>query len=213
MDYPGRISRIRVELESYHLSTRCLLRTFRTFATSADSRAAQESVEVEAPLFTDGRYAEQAAAEVVGAKIVIAKGAALIAAAKQAKRLKKASVGIEAEHLSVSAGDALAEVLPKGIRLKSTRGIVEALRMIKEPAEIDLLREAIDLGCELFRRPSRRFGRVSRKLGLLRRSSMPRERTARRGCRSRRSWRQDRVRRCRTAWRAQRPSRLKDSWS
>ena len=106
-------------------------------------------VGAKATFFTDGRYAEQAAAEVVGAKVVIAKGPAISAAAKQSTRSGKRTVGIEAEHLSVSERDFVAEELPKGVRLKPTRGLVEGLRMIKEQAELDLMREAIELGCDL----------------------------------------------------------------
>jgi Xaa-Pro aminopeptidase len=150
MDFKGRISRLaevmsRERLDALLVTHLPNIRYLCGFTGSAGVLL----VGPKPVFFTDGRYAEQAAAEVVGARVVIAKGAALIAVAKQAGRLKKGSIGIEAEHLSVSAGDALAEVLPKGIRLKSTGGMVEALRMIKEPAEIDLMREAIDLGCEL----------------------------------------------------------------
>ena len=106
-------------------------------------------VGAKATFFTDGRYAEQAAEEVIGAKVIIAKGPALSAAAKQSTRSGKRTVGIEAEHLSVSDRDWVAEEVPKGVRLKSTRGLVQNLRMIKEQAEVDLIREAIELGCEL----------------------------------------------------------------
>jgi Xaa-Pro aminopeptidase len=150
MDFKGRISRLAEVMSRERLDALLVTHLPNIRYLCGFTGSAGVLLVGPAPVFfTDGRYAEQAAAEVVGARVVIAKGAALIAAAKQAGRLKKGSVGIEAEHLSVSAGDALAEVLPKGIRLKSTGGMVEALRMIKEPAEIDLMREAIDLGCEL----------------------------------------------------------------
>jgi Xaa-Pro aminopeptidase len=100
-------------------------------------------------LFTDGRYAEQAAEQVNGAKVVIAKGPSATAAAKQAGRTKKGKIGIEADHMSVAVRDFLAENLPDRVRLTATRGMVESLRMIKEPAEIDSVRAAIDLGCDL----------------------------------------------------------------
>jgi Xaa-Pro aminopeptidase len=99
--------------------------------------------------FTDGRYAEQAAAEVVGAKVVIAKGPALTAAVKHASRARKGVLGIDAEHMSVSARDNVAESLGKGVRIKPASGLIEGLRILKERPEIDLMREAIDLGCDL----------------------------------------------------------------
>lgn len=99
--------------------------------------------------FTDGRYAEQAEKEVSDAKVVIAKGPALVAAAKQASRMKKRRLGVEAEHLNVSGYDAVVDALPKSVRLAATRGLIEELRMIKEPVEIDCVRAAVELGCDL----------------------------------------------------------------
>jgi Xaa-Pro aminopeptidase len=150
MDYKGRMSRVAELMRRERLDA--LLVTHLPNIRYLCGFTGSTGVLLVGPrpaFFTDGRYAEQAAAEIVGVKVVIAKGSALVAAAKQAGKVKKGSVGIEAEHLSVSAGDALAEVLPKSIRLKATHLMVESLRMIKEPAEIDLMREAIDLGCEL----------------------------------------------------------------
>ncbi len=99
--------------------------------------------------FTDGRYAEQAQAEVVGAKIVIERGPALSAAAKQTGRTKIGKVGFEAEHMTVASRGVLATELPKGVRLVATRGLIERLRVIKDSAEIECIREAIELGCDL----------------------------------------------------------------
>ena len=45
--------------------------------------------------FTDGRYTEQARAEVKGARVVIAKGALVDAAAKLIGKLKSATLGFE----------------------------------------------------------------------------------------------------------------------
>lgn len=100
-----------------------------------------------AVFLTDGRYDLQASREVQNARVVIAKGPTLIAAAKTATRSK--SIGIEAEHLSVANRKIIAGVLPKGSRLKDTRGLVESLRMIKEPEEVALIRQAVDFGSDL----------------------------------------------------------------
>ncbi|HEU5403098.1 MAG TPA: Xaa-Pro peptidase family protein [Terriglobales bacterium] len=99
--------------------------------------------------FTDARYAEQAEKEVVGAKVVVATAAALIAASRQAARIKRGRLGVEADHLSLSAYDAIADALPKGVRLAATRSVVEQLRMLKEAAEIERIRSAVELGCNL----------------------------------------------------------------
>lgn len=100
-----------------------------------------------ATFFTDGRYDEQAHREVQNSRAVIAKGPTLCAAAKLAGRSK--SVGIEAEHLSVASRKLIAQQLPRGTRLKDTRAMVESLRMIKEPEEIELIRDAVEFGSDL----------------------------------------------------------------
>ncbi|MDT8070805.1 MAG: Xaa-Pro peptidase family protein [Terriglobia bacterium] len=150
MDYSGRIAQLRLAMQK----ARCdaLLVTHLPnvrYLCGFTGSAGVLLLSSRSFFFTDGRYAEQAAKEVVGAKVVITKSPALTAAAKQAGRMKRGHLGIEADHLSVTAAEAVADALPKGVRLASTRSIVEQLRMIKEPVEIELLRAAIDLGCEL----------------------------------------------------------------
>lgn len=99
--------------------------------------------------YTDGRYTEQARQEVRGARVVIAKGASLAAAATGLSQGALRSIGIEAEHLTVSALRTVASLLPKRSRLDETRGMVECLRMIKEPEEIERLRAAVAMGAAL----------------------------------------------------------------
>jgi Xaa-Pro aminopeptidase len=100
--------------------------------------------------FTDGRYTEQARQEVVGPRVVIAKGSALTAATKWLQKAKAATVGIEADHMSVSMRSALKGLMLPKTRLQETSGLIERLRVIKEPAEIERLREAVNLGSSLF---------------------------------------------------------------
>ena len=150
MNYAGRIKRLREEMIAARVDVLLVthlpnIRYLCGFTGSAGVLV----VGARCAFFTDGRYAEQAAAEVTGAKIAISKGPALIAATKQAGMARKGAVGIEAEHLSVFARDAVADSLPKGVRLKPTKGLVERLRMIKEAAEVEIMREAVDLGCDL----------------------------------------------------------------
>ena len=90
-------------------------------------------------LFTDGRYTAQAREEVSGARVVIVKGAALAAAVQWLGESlpKGARAGFEADHMTVSLREALGRLAPKGLRLVPLSGLVERLRMVKEPAEID----------------------------------------------------------------------------
>jgi Xaa-Pro aminopeptidase len=103
--------------------------------------------------FTDGRYTEQARAEVAGARVVIARKAPLAAAAewlqKKAGGRKRGVAGIESEHLSVAARALLGRLLAARVRLRPTAGAVERLRMVKESEELARLRAAARLGDSL----------------------------------------------------------------
>lgn len=99
-------------------------------------------------LLTDGRYTVQAREEVPAARVVIAKGALAAAAAQRAG---PGLLGFEAEHTTVQARDALRRGLGKAVRLKSTSGLVEKLRLIKDAEELGRLRRAVRLGSSVFR--------------------------------------------------------------
>lgn len=102
-------------------------------------------------LFVDGRYTEQAQRQAVGARVVTAKGAVLIAACElcAAKSLRR--IGIESDHLCVAALTTIEQTLGKGTRVVRLSGAVETLRLRKEPEEIDCIRQAVDLASKLFR--------------------------------------------------------------
>lgn len=102
--------------------------------------------------FTDGRYREQARSEVKEARVRIAKGAVLAAAAGAMAALKLKIVGIESEHMRVAERRQLAGMLPRGVRLRETAGVVEQQRLVKETAEVDAIRAAVHLASGLFQR-------------------------------------------------------------
>lgn len=101
-------------------------------------------------LFTDGRYAEQAAQEVRGARTVITRASALQAAGRWLARRKARCIAVEADHLTLQGQGVLRAALPAKSRLRPLTGIVERLRMIKEPQEVEHLRAAARLGSRLF---------------------------------------------------------------
>ncbi len=103
------------------------------------------------PVFiTDGRYTSQAHEQVQGAKVFISKGAALDAAAQRIVQLKLQSVGIEADHLTVSLRQHLKKLLPAKIKLKEVSGLVEQVRLIKDAGELAAIERAVQLGADLF---------------------------------------------------------------
>lgn len=103
-----------------------------------------------AEFFTDGRYTQQARTEVRGAAIKAAKGNALLAAARAAGAGRGRVIGFEAERLPVAVWMQLKATLPRGWHLRPTTGVIERLRMVKEPGEIQLIRQAVRLGSRLF---------------------------------------------------------------
>jgi Xaa-Pro aminopeptidase len=108
--------------------------------------------------FTDVRYDTQGREEVKGAKVIIARKAlwnALgerVAARRKRSRSKGWTIGIEAEHLTVAERKRLADLVPSGVRLQNAAALVERARMIKEDAELDLIRAAVRVGATLFDR-------------------------------------------------------------
>jgi Xaa-Pro aminopeptidase len=99
--------------------------------------------------FSDGRYLTQAREQVSGARIVIGKKSALAAAAAWLHKQRVKRLGIEAQHVTIATRQALAQYLP-GVRLKPVGNLVEQARMIKETAELERIKEAVDLGSRLF---------------------------------------------------------------
>lgn len=99
-------------------------------------------------LFTDGRYREQAAAEIRCARLLVPAGGDLWKAAAARVRGR---LGIESDHVTLVQRRHLADAIgarSRGLRL--TRGWVEALRAVKEPAEVLAIRRAVELASSVF---------------------------------------------------------------
>ncbi len=101
--------------------------------------------------FTDGRYAEQAHAEVRHAAIKVTRGSPLAAAAAWLKKVRARPVGLESERVSLSQSGTLSGLLSR-VRLVPVAGLVEGLRAIKDADEITRLRAAVQLASSLYGR-------------------------------------------------------------
>ncbi len=102
------------------------------------------------PVFvTDGRYAEQASAEVQRARIVVSKNGTLAEVAKNAARFGVRTLGVEAEHTTLAARTALRRKLGGATRLREIQGLVEGARAVKDGDELRLIRSAVVLGGSL----------------------------------------------------------------
>jgi Xaa-Pro aminopeptidase len=156
MESRGRLAHLRGELEKNGLDVLLVthlpnIRYLCGFTGTAGVLAVSPR---EVAFFTDGRYAEQARAEVRGAKVAVRRSKPAIAATTEwlAGRRSLRRIGIEAHHLTVVERDGISHSLGKGRRLVGARSLVEQMRIVKSPAEIDRIRAACELAARLFER-------------------------------------------------------------
>src|SRR5213080_543903 len=127
MDFSARQKKIREHLatspfEALLISHLPNIRYLCGFKGSAGFLLVQESGSV---FFTDFRYDKQA---------------------------RGWTIGIEADHLTVAERKRVADLLPRGLRLKNAPSLVEQARMVKDPNELERIRAAVKLGATLFDR-------------------------------------------------------------
>ncbi len=108
-----------------------------------------------ARLFTDGRYAGQAAEEVQAAQVQVVVGPAAVAAVQWlAAQPGVAMAGFDAARATVAELTRWKAELPSRLRrsfLTATPGaLVEGLRTVKDDDELEVMREAALVGCRLF---------------------------------------------------------------
>ncbi|HEX4488726.1 MAG TPA: Xaa-Pro peptidase family protein [Terriglobales bacterium] len=154
MDFKGRQAKLRNLLDSNRFDAFLVthlpnVRYLCGFTGSAGVLVVSEDKTV---FFTDGRYTEQARAEVRGAKIVIGKKGPLAAAVQWLGLRRGYRVGVETERLSAGEYARVKVGLPKTVRLQPAPPLVEQLRMIKDADELEKIRTAVRLGSSLFDR-------------------------------------------------------------
>jgi len=160
MDYPARQKRLREDLLARRLDALLIshLPNIRYLCGFSGSAAALLVASDGSTLFTDGRYTQQAKAEVKAAGIRIVRTGPLNSAVewlgrrRSSNRGKGINLGIEGQYLTVSARRALAKVQGKSIRIREAPDLVERARMVKDAGEIALIRSAVTLGAALFDR-------------------------------------------------------------
>jgi len=152
MDYRGRQRRVAQAIAARHLDALLLthLPNVRYLCGFTGSAGVLVIAGGRSVFFTDGRYRQQAAAEVRGARVVVPRGPVLDAAARALAEWKVRRLGVESEYLTLEEESRLARVLSRKVRLRKTLNLVEEHRMIKEPSEIACVRAAALLGASLF---------------------------------------------------------------
>jgi Xaa-Pro aminopeptidase len=109
-----------------------------------------------ATLFTDPRYTLQAGTE-SDCRVVVAKGALLRNAAKLIARRRWRKLGFERSRMSFSGWAELQDALGSGVRLLPLSDVVEAERMVKSQAEVELIRESVLTNSRAFERTLKRL--------------------------------------------------------
>jgi Xaa-Pro aminopeptidase len=150
MDYKRRITDLQRRLEKLRLDQLLVthMPNVRYLCGFTGSSGALLVGERGATLFTDGRYTLQAKQEATYARLRMAPGNAAAAALASLKGSRKHAVGLEGDHLSVSAYKALRKATKS--LLKPTSGLIERTRMIKDAEEIVQLHAAVMLASGLF---------------------------------------------------------------
>lgn len=147
MEVAARVDRLRVAMASERLDAMLVshLTNIRYLTGFTGSAALLTVTEDDAVLVTDGRYADQAPAELAAAGVTgIGVGVSgdgqrelLAAAIGAAERL-----GLEADHVSWAAWERYHGEWFPDAEVVATNGMVETLREVKDPGEIARLRAA-----------------------------------------------------------------------
>lgn len=103
-----------------------------------------------AALFTDGRYRQQARREVIGARVSVAPGDPLQAAAGWLRTQRLARLAYEEHRLTVSQFEWLRRWLGPAVELVPGRRLVERLRAVKDAEEIARLRAGVEVTARVF---------------------------------------------------------------
>ncbi|HSS79625.1 MAG TPA: Xaa-Pro peptidase family protein [Gaiellaceae bacterium] len=138
----SRIDRLRASLEEPLLVTNGV--SVRYLVGFSSSNAALHVEPERVRLFTDFRYAEAASA-VEGVEFVETKRSLVAAVAE----LLDGQVGFEADAVSYASWEVLRA---GGLELVPRRGLVEALRAIKDESELDAIRRAGEITSEAYAR-------------------------------------------------------------
>jgi Xaa-Pro aminopeptidase len=117
------------------------------------SNAALVLVGAKAVLFTDGRYTGQATLEAAGTRVVIAKKPAVMAACEWLETAGVHRCGFDGAHTTVAALETMRKALSAKVRrgmFVAVGSLVAGMREVKDAEEIERMRAAAHVGCELF---------------------------------------------------------------
>jgi Xaa-Pro aminopeptidase len=100
-------------------------------------------------LATDPRYTMQAAHETT-CRVLAGRGLLVRLIAPAIRKLRLRAIGIEAARMNVATFEALRKELPSEVELKPTTGLVEGMRAVKSPEEVEKIHQAVVLCSQAF---------------------------------------------------------------
>lgn len=153
MSAAGRVERLRQRLEELEVEAFLVTGLVNVrYLTGFESSNAALLIDADrALLFTDGRYLEAARA-VPGIELIAAERELLADVRDRLPGLASSPVAFEADHVSFHQYTTLAD---SGVELRPTRKVVEALRGVKDAAELDAVRRSAAVLNEAFERLGR----------------------------------------------------------
>ncbi|MDV6377843.1 Xaa-Pro peptidase family protein [Sporosarcina sp. GW1-11] len=137
-----KIEKLRKLLEEQQLDALLITNPYnRRYMTDFTGSAGTAIISKNDAVFiTDFRYMEQANDQLTGYRIVQHTGTMIREVANQVKEMKLATLGFEKEHLSYSQFEMYEKAVEA--QLVPVAGLVEKLRLIKTPKEIEVLKQA-----------------------------------------------------------------------
>jgi Xaa-Pro aminopeptidase len=151
MDHSGRLAKLRTRLGAAGVDGVLItnLTNVRYLSGFSGSNGAMLVTEDAAAFFSDPRYRARAADLVQGADVVIYRDRLTDELTDRLASAHIAKLGVEAAAVTLAQEKKLAERLPE-IELVPLEDLVEDLRRIKEPGELELIRRAVELADQGF---------------------------------------------------------------
>jgi Xaa-Pro aminopeptidase len=156
--YPGRIVRLRAALRRQGLSAALVthLPNVRWLCGFSGSSGALLVSARDVVFLSDFRYRAQSRQEVRGARLFEYAGGSVEAIAAVVRRARVRRLGFESDRMTVAVHADLAAAM-SGVELAPLRGVVEALRAVKDDGEIALIRGALAIAADALSATTRRL--------------------------------------------------------
>ena len=148
----ARQQRLRVLLEARKLPFLLVSNPINIFYLTGFRGSAGAVVfgESEARLWVDPRYTLQAHEQAQGISVQEERGSLQKAVGQWLGKKRPAAVGYDDGYLTCAAYRQLREAIPRTLRLKPGSGLIEDLRRVKDPAEVEYIRQAGRLTAKVF---------------------------------------------------------------